>query len=507
MSVQLDGKNLNLDELWRIAVESEPVEVSPQALERVEAARKIVEKAVQEGRIVYGVTTGFGKLSDVQISPEKASQLQVNLLRSHACGTGPEAPLSVVRAIMALKVNNLLRGHSGVRVQVIKLLVEMLNRGIHPVIPAKGSVGASGDLAPLAHMSLVLIGEGEAVVNGERLPGRKAMEKAGLAPLQLAEKEGLSLINGTQYMTAVGALGVYRAERLAKIADIIAAMTTDGLKGTPVAFDPRIQEVRGQEGQKKVARNLVALLEHSEIRRSHMECKKVQDAYSIRCTPQVHGAVRDAVGFVRTIFERELNAVTDNPLIFPDEGEILSGGNFHGEPVALALDFLAIAMAELGNISERRIAMLMDSNFSELPDFLTPRPGLNSGFMIAQVTAAALASENKGLAHPASVDSIPTSANKEDFVSMGPNAANKLWQVLENLERILAIEALAAAQALDLRAPLQSGKGVNLALTALRNKVPFLDHDRFLAPEIEKAAELIRSFELLKSVEKEVQLL
>lgn len=504
--IRLDGENLQLEELWQIAHNQVKVTLDRQSLKKVQAARKVVEVALAQGKIIYGVTTGFGKLSEVQISPEHTSQLQVNLLRSHACGVGEAVPSSVSRAILALKLNNLLRGYSGVRIQLLEQMRDCLNLGVHPVIPKKGSVGASGDLAPLAHMSLVFIGEGEAEWQGKRVSGAEALKAAGLSPLILSAKEGLSLINGTQYMTALLALGVYRAEALAKTADIVAAMTVDAMKGTPVAFEEPIQEIRNQQGQKESAQNIIELMAESEIRRSHLECKKVQDAYAIRCIPQVHGACRDAIHYVKQIVTRELNAVTDNPLVFVHEGKILSGGNFHGAPIAMAADFLAIALAELAGISERRIAMMMDSSFSGLPDFLTPKPGLNSGLMLAHVTAAALVSENKILSHPASVDSIPTSANKEDHVSMGATAANKLWQVLENGEQVLAIEALAASQSLDLRAPLQPGRGVLIAHHTLRNKIPFLDHDRNLSLDIQKACALITSFELLHHVEKRFRL-
>jgi histidine ammonia-lyase len=504
--ITLTGENLNLDQLWQIAKEGALVEIDEDRLKLVNRSREVVERAMASGQVIYGVTTGFGKLSDVKISSEDATTLQLNLLRSHAGGVGSPVPASVSRGIMALKLNNLLRGFSGVRTEILFHLAEFLNRGVSPIIPSKGSVGASGDLAPLSHMSLVLVGEGEAEWKGERMSGSDALKAAGLEPLQLEAKEGLSLINGTQYMTCLGALGVKRAFDLAKTADIIAAMTADGMKATPVAFDSRIQAVRNQAGQMACAQNLTALMTGSEIRMSHLECKKVQDAYSIRCIPQVHGACRDAIRYVKDVIERELNAVTDNPLVFPVEGEILSGGNFHGAPIAMALDFLSIALAEMANISERRVAMMMDSSFSELPDFLTPKPGLNSGLMLAQITAAALVSENKTLSHPASVDSIPTSANKEDHVSMGANAANKMWQVLENTQRVLAIELLSAAQSVDLRAPLHPGEYIMVAHNHLRNKVPFLVHDRQLSEDIEKAVELVSNFELLRAVEGKMEL-
>lgn len=504
--IQLTGENLTLEQLWQIAEEDAKIIIDEKAFNLVDRSREIVERAIEKNKIIYGVTTGFGKLSDIQISPEDTAQLQVNLLRSHSSGVGKPAPDSVSRAMMVLKLNNLLRGFSGVRREVLIQLQEFLNKGILPVIPSKGSVGASGDLAPLSHMSLVLIGEGEARLNGKIVQGAKALKAAELEPLELQAKEGLSLINGTQYMTAIAALVIYRAQRLIKTADIIAAMTVDGMKATPVAFDSRIQAVRNQVGQMESAQNLVALIAESDIRLSHLECKKVQDAYSIRCTPQVHGSCRDATRYVSEIVKRELNAVTDNPLVLPVEGEIVSGGNFHGEPISMALDFLAIAMSEFASISERRIALMMDSNFSELPNFLTPKPGLNCGFMLAQVTAASLVSENKSLGYPASVDSIPTSANKEDHVSMGANAANKILQVMENTENVLAIELLCAAQSIDLRAPLQPGKGIIVAQNHLRNKVSFLDQDRNLSKDIEQARNLVSGFSLVQEVEKELEL-
>lgn len=504
--IMLNGEELTLEELWLIAMDNHPVKVNEEALRVVNRSHEVVERAIKEGKKIYGVTTGFGKLSDVQISAEDTSQLQLNLLRSHACGVGSPVPAYVSRAMMVLKLNNLLRGFSGVRQEVLFLLRELLNRGVSPVVPSKGSVGASGDLAPLSHLALVLIGEGEAEWKKKKISGQDALKAAELEPIALKAKEGLSLVNGTQYMTAIAALGVFRAKKLAKTADIIAAMTADGMKATPIAFDSRIQAVRNQPGQMSSAQNLTALMEDSEIRISHIECKKVQDAYSIRCIPQVHGSCREVISFVEQTVSRELNAVTDNPLVFPVEGEIISGGNFHGEPIAMALDFLSIALAELANISERRIALMMDSTFSELSDFLTPKPGLNSGFMLAQITAASLVSENKTMCFPACVDSIPTSANKEDHVSMGANAANKMLQVLENAEVVLAIECMSAAQSIDLRAPLQPGVGIKLALDHVRNKVPFLDQDRKLSDDIEKARKLVANFEILDAVASKMEI-
>ncbi|MCH8127647.1 histidine ammonia-lyase [candidate division KSB1 bacterium] len=504
--IKFNGEELTLGQLWQISMENAKVVIDEKSFKIVDRSREIVDRAIQKNQIIYGITTGFGKLSDIQISPKDITQLQINLLRSHCAGVGRPAPPSVCRAMMALKLNNLLRGFSGVRREVIIQLQEFLNRGILPVIPSKGSAGASGDLAPLAHMSLVLIGEGEVKINGESVNGAEVLKKFDLQPIELQAKEGLSLINGTQYMTAIAALVVFRAKWFVKTADIIAAMTVDGMKATPVAFDSRIQAIRNQVGQMESAQNLTALIAGSEIRLSHVECSKIQDAYSIRCIPQVHGSCRDAIRYVSEIVEREINAVTDNPIVFPVEGEIVSGGNFHGAPISMVLDFLAIAIAEYASISERRIALMMDSNFSELTDFLTPKPGLNCGFMLAQVTAASLVSENKTLCHPASIDTIPTSANKEDHVSMGANAANKMLQVLENTENVLAIELLCAAQSIDLRAPLLPGNGITKAHNHLRNKVSFLDQDRILSKDIEIANNLISSFSLVQEVEKEIQM-
>ncbi len=504
--IELNGENLTLEQLWQISMENAKVVIDQEAFNIVDRSREIVNRVIQKNQIVYGITTGFGKLSDIQISPEDTTQLQINLLRSHCAGVGRPAPPSVCRSMMALKLNNLLRGFSGVRREVIIQLQEFLNRGILPVIPSKGSVGASGDLAPLAHMSLVLIGEGEVEINGDKVNGAEALKKFDLQPIELQAKEGLSLINGTQYMTAIAALAVFRAKWFIKTTDIIAAITVDGMKATPVAFDSRIQAIRNQVGQMESAQNLTALMAGSEIRLSHVECSKIQDAYSIRCIPQVHGSCRDAIKYVSEIVEREINAVTDNPIVLPVEGEIVSGGNFHGAPISMAMDFLAIAIAEYGSISERRIALMMDSNFSELTDFLTPKPGLNCGFMLAQVTAASLVSENKTLCHPASIDTIPTSANKEDHVSMGANAANKMLQVLENTEYVLAIELLCAGQCIDLRAPLLPGNGITIAHNHLRNKVSFLDQDRNLSKDIEKANDLVSNFSLVQEVEKEIKM-
>ncbi|GBE28319.1 histidine ammonia-lyase [bacterium BMS3Bbin03] len=497
----IDGGNLTPEDVRAIAYEKAPVALSEKAGANIQKARAVIEKAVREHRTIYGVNTGFGKLSDVHISDDKILDLQINLLRSHSAGVGNPIPEEWVRAIMGIKINSLARGFSGVRLKLVQLLADMLNRGVHPVVPEKGSVGASGDLVPLAHLSIVLIGQGEAVFNGKRLPGAKALSEAGLEPIRLQAKEGISLINGTQFMAGLGALALLRAENLAQNADIIGAMSAEAMLGSDVPFDPRIQEVRGLQGQKISAANLAAFMKGSEIRESHRGCSRVQDAYSLRCMPQVHGAAREALAYGRHIISTEINAVTDNPLVFPESGDVLSGGNFHGEAIAMALDMLAIAAAELANISERRIASLMDSNMSELPPFIAYVPGLHSGFMIAQVTAAALVSENKVLAYPSSVDSVPTSANQEDHVSMGSIAARNALSIVENTENVLAIEALCAAQGIDLRRPLQPGRGTMAAFHTLRKNIPRLQEDRPLAPEIGRAAEMIRAGEFTKAVQ------
>ncbi|NOY79246.1 MAG: histidine ammonia-lyase [Calditrichaeota bacterium] len=501
----IEGGNLTPEDVWQVAFENRPVVLSEGAIQNIQRARDVIEKAIAEKRTIYGVNTGFGKLSDVHISDDKIVDLQINLLKSHSAGVGEPIPEAFVRAIMLIKVNSLARGFSGVRVKLVQLLVDMLNRGVHPIVPEKGSVGASGDLAPLAHLSTVLIGRGEALYQGKRLPGTEALAAAGLTPIQLEAKEGISLINGTQFMSALGTMALLRAENLARHADLIGAMSAEALLGSDIPFDPRIQEVRGFQGQKDAAWNLTAFMEGSDIRESHRGCSRVQDAYSLRCMPQVHGAAREALAYVRRVITTEINAVTDNPLVFPENGDVLSGGNFHGEPIAIALDTLAIAVSELANISERRIAALMDSNISELPPFLAHIPGLHSGFMIAQVTAAALVSENKVLAHPSSVDSIPTSANQEDLVSMGAAAARKALAIVENSENVLAIEALCAAQGIDLRRPLKAGKGSTLAFQALREEIPRLREDRELWADIKTAAELIASQKIIRFVEKEIR--
>ena len=484
--VTLDGNTLTLAQLAAVACAGEAAGLADAARARVLASRAVVERILAEGRTVYGVNTGFGKLADVHISSDHLRELQLNLLRSHSCGVGEPLGESETRAMLCLRANVLAKGYSGVRPAVIETLIEMLNRGVHPVIPSRGSVGASGDLAPLAHLAAVAVGEGEAVYAGERMGGGEALSRAGIAPLELEAKEGVALINGTQGMCAVGGLALLDAERLATTADVAGAMTLEALRGTPAAFRLQIHEARPHRGQRAVAEHLRELLAESEIRESHREHDpRVQDAYTLRCMPQVHGAARDALAELRRVLEIEINSATDNPLVFPETGEVISGGNFHGEPVALALDYAGMGVAELGAISERRIERLVNPDLSGgLPPFLVEDAGTNSGMMMAQVTAVALCAENKILAHPASTDSLPTSGGREDHVSMGMTAALKLRQMVRNAEQILAIEFVCAAQGLEYLKPLRPGRGVERAYQRLRHLVAPLTSDRALAPEI-----------------------
>ena len=484
----IDGNSLTLEDLESVARTRRKVALAPAAREAVARARRVVDDAVAQQAVVYGVTTGFGNFADVVIPSERLRELQLNLVRSHSAGVGDPLAEAPTRALMLLRANVLAKGFSGVRPETLDLLVAMINAGVHPVVPSQGSVGASGDLAPLAHLALTLVGEGACAFAGRTLSGAEALAAAGLRPVVLEAKEGLALINGTQLMTAVTSLAVAESWRLARTADVTGALTLDALKGTDVAFDPRIHAARPHPGQAASARNLRKLLAGSPIRESHRDCGKVQDAYTLRCMPQVHGAVRDALEFVTRTVSIEINAATDNPMVFAESGEMLSGGNFHGEPVAIAADVLAIAMAELGSISERRTERLVNPALSGLPAFLTAEGGIRSGLMIAHVTAAALASENKGLAHPASVDSIPTSANKEDHVSMGVTAALKAARVVANTRRILAIETIAACQALEFLRPLETSPALRAAYARVREAVPPYDADRVLSPEIENVA-------------------
>lgn len=512
-TLYIDGNNLQLEDVERVARAESIVKLSDGAVSQLAASRKVVERLVESGDAIYGVTTGFGKFKDVHINSADSEKLQRNLLLSHAAGTGPTFDAGAVRAIMLLRANALAKGYSGIRTEVVQLLLDCLNKGVHPCVPEQGSLGASGDLAPLAHLALVLIGEGEAEYDGTRHAGAEALRAAGLAPVSLAAKEGLALTNGTQLMAALGSLIVVEAERMAKVADIIGAMSLEAQLGSVRAFNERIHEIRPHPGQIASASNLRRLLADSSIMASHANCPMVQDAYSLRCMPQVHGASRQAFRHAREVFEIEVNSATDNPLVF--EENVLYGGNFHGQPLAIVLDYLSIALAELANIAERRIERLVNPALSNgLPPFLTKYGGLNSGYMIAQYTAASLVSENKSLAHPASVDSIPTSANQEDHVSMGAIAARKARSILHNLRKVLAIELLCAAQGLDFRitevtrcnvggnhTQALPGPGVVAAHKLVREHITFLEEDRPLYIDMRTAEHLITSGELLRTVE------
>ena len=484
---------LDLEMLRAVAEGAGPVSFDAGAWERVAASSEVIDKVLSEHRVVYGVNTGFGILARKRIADADVAELQRRLVLSHAVGTGPLLEDKVVRLVLLTKANALARGHSGVRRPVIEALLALLNCGIYPAIPAKGSVGASGDLAPLAHLSATLIGIGQMRIKGELMPAAEGLKQAGLEPLVLAAKEGLALLNGTQVSTALGLAGLFAAQDVFAAALTSGALSVDAAAGSDTPFDPRIQAVRGQPGQIRVAASLRSLLAGSEIRASHLDCDRVQDPYSLRCQPQVMGAVLDHLDFAAGVLEREANAVSDNPLVFPDENEILSGGNFHAEPVAMAADVIAIALAEIGSLAERRIALLTDPAMSALPAFLVPEPGLNSGFMLPQVTAAALVSENKGLAHPASVDSLPTSANQEDHVSMATYAARRLTEMSRNAAVVVAIELMAAAQGVDLRKPLQTSPKLLSAMKEIRARSAFLDRDRYIADEIEAVTQLVLS--------------
>jgi len=499
-ALHINGNDLTLEGVREVAVEHRPVLLDPDAREAVDRARAVVDRLVAENQVSYAITTGVGKLSDVRIAGAQIRELQVNLVRSHAVGVGEPLAIPETRAMMLLRANSLSKGNSGVRALTIDTICELLNRGVTPMVPSQGSVGASGDLAPLAHLALALIGEGECFdEKGARVPSAEALKRAQVKPLVLEAKEAVSLINGTQAMLGVGSLALLAAETLVDSADVIGAMSCDALKGTDVAYDERIQRVRSHHGQVRSAANLRRLLQGSQIRESHRDCGRVQDAYSLRCIPQVHGAVRDTLTHCRRVFETEVNSAVDNPLVFvknlkvaDGEGDVLSGGNFHGEPVAFALDFLAIGLSALAGISERRLERLVNPALSEgLPPFLAPGAGLNSGFMMPQVTAAALVSENKVLAHPASVDSITTSGNKEDYVSMGMTAAIKLKKVVENSRNVLAIEAMAAAQAIDFLAPLKTSKPLQHAHAAIRAVCPTMEKDRVMYQDFARIAEAI----------------
>jgi len=505
--ILLDKDPLTIAEVVQIARNGVRVALSPAGAERVQRARALIARWVQENKVIYGITTGFGALCNVAISGEDIRQLQTNILMSHAAGVGNLLPEEVVRAIMAIRLHDLAQGYSGIRLETLQYLLAFLNQGVTPVVPEKGSVGASGDLVPTAHLGLVLIGQGEAFYQGQRLAGAETLTRIGLAPLTLEAGEGLALINGTQVMTAIAALVIADALRLSKLADIACAMTLEVLMGSDSEFNPKIHQIRPHPGQIAAAANLRQITHNSEIIQSHKGCSRIQDAYTLRCSPQIHGASKDAIRHAHNVIQIELNSSTTNPLIFTDTEEVLLGGNFHGQPIALVTDYLAMALAELGNVAERRVERLVNPQLSELPAFLVKNGGLNSGFMIAQYTAAALVSENKVLAHPACVDSIPTSANKEDHVSMGTIAARKCREILGNVEQIIAIELLCAAQALSLLAtekPYKPGDGTHAAYTVIREHIPYLTQDRVLAQDIAIMVKLIRSDAVLRQVEERV---
>ncbi len=498
----LIGVPITLHDVAAVAREMAPVAIDHAARTRILESRSYIERLVSEGRTVYGVTTGFGKLASERIAAEDVRQLQRNLVVSHAMGVGEPLPVDVVRAMLLLRAQSLAQGRSGIRIEVIELLLAMLERGVTPVVPSQGSVGASGDLAPLSHVALTLIGEGHAQLGRDVLPSSEALRQVGLAQVVLEAKEGLALINGTQAMTAIGALTIVDAIELAKVADISAAMSLEALKGTRTPFQHLVTDVRPHPGAAAAARNVYRLSADSPIHASHANCDKVQDAYSLRCIPQVHGASRDALTHVSEVLTREINSVTDNPLVFAEEDKVISAGNFHGQPVAVAMDYAKIAIAELANIAERRVEHMLDPAVSGLPAFLARQGGLHSGLMISQYTAASLVSENKVLAHPSSVDSIPTSANQEDHVSMGTTAARQCSMILDNARWVFAVEIINAAQALDFHAPLKPGPGVGAAVEAVRKVVPPLDADRIMTGDLAAARELIVDGYLLDTVQK-----
>lgn len=503
MSLEITIKKgkMTLDDLEKIARKGARVKIPKEIEEEFAKGRALIDRWVKEERKIYGVTTGFGALSTVTISGDDTVKLQRNILLSHAAGVGSPLPEDVVRAMIAIRLNDFCLGKSGLRMVTINKLVEFLNSSIVPVVPEKGSVGASGDLSPMSHIALVLIGEGEAFVKGERLKGAEALKRCSIEPLELQAGEGLALINGTQMMTAIGALSVIDIANLCKHADIAASMSLEVLLGTRTAFDPRIHEARPHQGQLTVASNMLKISADSEIISSHKDCSRIQDAYSLRCSPQVHGATLDTLNYAKQVIETEMNSSTENPLIFTDSEDYVSGGNFHGQPVALILDFLGIAVSELASISERRVERLVNPDLSGLPAFLVENGGLNSGFMIVQYTAAALVSDNKVLAHPSSVDSIPTSANKEDHVSMGANGARKLLRIIENVEEVISIELLCAAQGYDLFTNLKGGIGTKAAHDMIRTRVDYLKKDRLISNDINIVKDLLKEGKIIKAVE------
>lgn len=503
----LDGQSLALSDLEPLLRESANGElvqlaVSKAAMQRVRRARRLVEEHVRAGDVVYGLTTGFGKLKNVAIAEDDLEELQRNLVLSHCCGVGDKLPLHEVRIAQVLRLNGLVRGHSGVSPELVEKLVRLFNAGFVPEIPQQGSVGASGDLAPLAEMAATYMGYGHAWIGGKRKSAKAALKAVGEEPLVLQAKEGLALINGTEIMKAIGVATCLGAQNLSKAADSIASLTLEALFGSLKPFDERLADLKGHAGHRRTSQNFQRLLKSSEVMKSHADCDRVQDPYSLRCIPQVHGAFKCALEHVTDVLAGEINSVTDNPILFPDTGEVISAGQFHGQPVSMVMDYLALSLATLANISERRIEQLVNPDLSELPAFLTPKPGLNSGFMIAQVSAASLASENKSLAHPASIDTVPTSANQEDHVSMGVTAARKARQILANVHSILAIELLAAAQGREFHSELRAGKGAKGVYDCVRGKVKRVMSDRYMRPDIEAARELIETGELVRAVEK-----
>lgn len=500
--VFINGNNLTIEDVVNVCRNNYEVIITEEAIINVKKSRKLVDKLVEEGKISYGITTGFGRFSDVAISREDSKLLQENLIISHSCGVGNPLSEDVVRAIMLLRVNNLAKGYSGIRLETLQTLVDMINKGVHPIIPEKGSLGASGDLAPLSHMVLTMIGEGEAIYKGERMSSKLAMEKSGIGIMDsLYSKEGLALINGTQVMTAIGLLATYDAMNLLKTADIAYCLTMEALNGITCAMDERVHKVRPHQGQINTAKNILDILKGSEMTSKQGEIR-VQDAYSLRCTPQIHGASKDAIEYVMNKINIEINSVTDNPIIFANEEEIISGGNFHGQPIALSFDFLGIALSEIANISERRLEKLVNPALNHgLPAFLVNHGGLNSGFMIVQYSAASLVSENKVLAHPASVDSIPSSANQEDHVSMGTIAARKARDIMENARKVIAMEILSAAQAIDLRGKKRLGMGTEAAYSVVRKNTSFVDKDRIMYIDINTIEDVIKKNLLVEAVE------
>lgn len=503
-TIKLNGSELTITDVINIAYHDYKVEIDEAAKDGIIKSREIVDNIVNNNKIAYGINTGFGKFSNVTISKDECKDLQRKLILSHACSTGNNFPKEIVRSIMLLRANALSKGYSGIRLCVIETLLDMLNKGVHPIIREKGSLGASGDLSPLAHMVLPMLGEGEAEFNGEILPGKIAMERAGIAIVELTSKEGLALINGTQVMTGAGVVALYNSINLLKLSDIAAALSLEALRGIRTAFDPRVQNVRPHAGQAVTAENILSLIDGSTFVTDQGEIR-TQDAYTLRCVPQVHGASKDAVNYVKRTVDIEMNSATDNPLIF-DNGDVISGGNFHGQPIALSFDFLGIAVAEIANISERRLERLINSNLNDLPAFLAKNGGLNSGFMITQYAAAALVSENKVLAHPACVDSIPSSANQEDHVSMGSISVKKSLEIVDNVRRVLATEIMAACQAIDFREGLKLGVGTAEAYRIIREHVDFIEEDTIMYKEIDKCEELLKDGTLLAGVEKIVKL-